>query len=468
MWDPAKLTDSALASVSMGYQVGVTPLQMAAAVSSIANGGELFEPRIVRAVIADGTRTPVPHKVVRRTVSPGTAATLTEIMEEVVERGTGTRAQIPGFTVAGKTGTAQKVVNGQYSRSDYNASFVGFVPSREPAFAIVVVIDSPHGRNLYYGGSVAAPIFQRIADAALRHQGVPPSINPSPPVLVARRDEARERPDLGTGGAAGHRRRSPATATGSTALFPDLRGLGARDALRMLARLGLTARLQGAGVVVEQEPGGGQPDRARRRRHAQARSRHRRRRPGAATGDAWRAMTVRRAAGRLCARDAPSDERPLLPADRRALDVPCRGVTHDSRQVEAGWVFVALRGLKADGVDFAPQAIAAGAAAVVADRAASTIDDGAVDRRQGRAAGAGVAGGGVLRASRAARCRWSASPGPTARRRPSYLVSAIFEAAGTRCGLMGTVTYRIGDREFAATQDDARGAGAAGDDARRW
>ena len=64
MWDPAKLTDSALASVSMGYQVGVTPLQMAAAVSSIANGGELFEPRIVRAVIADGARTPVPHKVV--------------------------------------------------------------------------------------------------------------------------------------------------------------------------------------------------------------------------------------------------------------------------------------------------------------------------------------------------------------------------------------------------------------------
>jgi len=258
MWDPAKLTDSALASVSMGYQVGVTPLQMAAAVSSIANGGELFEPRIVRAVVADGTRTPVPHKVVRRTVSPGTAATLTAIMEEVVSRGTGTRARIPGFTVAGKTGTAQKVVDGQYSRSDYNASFIGFAPSRDPAFAIVVVIDSPHGRNLYYGGSVAAPIFQRIADAALRHQGIPPSINPAPPVLVARRDEVRERPASGPA-------QLPAivtlasTGTGSTALFPDLRGLGARDALRMLARLGLTARVMGAGIVVEQEPAAGSP-----------------------------------------------------------------------------------------------------------------------------------------------------------------------------------------------------------------
>ena len=95
----------------------------------------------------------------------------------------------------------------------------------------------------------------------------------------------------------------------------------------------------------------------------------------------------------------PPDERPLLPADARALDMPCRGVTHDSRRVEAGWVFVALRGLKADGVDFAPQAIAAGAAAIVADRARTDLDDGAVDRRQGRAAGAGVAGRGVLRTS---------------------------------------------------------------------
>ena len=256
MWDPAKLTDSALASVSMGYQVGVTPLQMAAAVSSIANGGELFEPRIVRAVITDSARTPVPHKVVRRTVSAGTAATLSQIMEEVVERGTGTRAKIPGYTVAGKTGTAQKVVNGQYSRSEYNASFVGFVPSRAPAFAIVVVIDSPHGRNLYYGGSVAAPIFQRIADAALRNRGIPPSINPAPPVLVARRDELRERPTSGPAAL-------PAIVTlagassDSEPLFPDLRGLGARDAVRMLARLGLTARVTGAGVVVEQDPAPG-------------------------------------------------------------------------------------------------------------------------------------------------------------------------------------------------------------------
>jgi len=258
VWDPAKLTDSALASVSMGYQVAVTPLQMAAAVSSIANGGELFEPRVVRAVIADGRRTPVPHNVVRRTVSAGTAALLTEIMEQVVARGTAPRAAVPGFTVAGKTGTAQKVVNGRYSTSEYNASFVGFVPSREPAFTIVVVIDSPHGRNAYYGGTVAAPIFQRIADAALRHHGVPPSVNRAAPVLVAGREDPHARPTSG-------QTELPAivtlagTAIGSAAVFPDLRGLGARDALRMLAQLGMTARLQGAGIVVGQAPVAGSP-----------------------------------------------------------------------------------------------------------------------------------------------------------------------------------------------------------------
>ena len=253
VWDPAKLTESALASVAMGYQVAVTPLQMAAAVSAIANGGELIEPRIVRAVIAGGQRTPVPRKVVRRTVSPRTAALLTDLMEQVVERGTGTRARIPGFTVAGKTGTAQKVVNGRYSTSDYNASFVGFVPSRQPAYVIVVVIDSPHGPNLYYGGSVAAPVFQRIAQAGLRLSGVPPSINPAPPVLVARQQDTRERPASGP-------TTMPAIVTvnggaiGTAPLFPDLRGLPARDALRMLARLGMTARLLGTGMVVEQDP----------------------------------------------------------------------------------------------------------------------------------------------------------------------------------------------------------------------
>ena len=185
VWNPDRLDPSALASVSMGYQVGVTAVQMASAVSSVANGGTLYEPRVVRAVIKDGKRVEVEHKALRRTVSETTAAELTTIMEQVVERGTATAAKIDGFTIAGKTGTAQKLVDHRYSHSDYNASFVGFLPSRKPALTIIVVIDSPHA-NGYYGGTVAAPIFKRIAEESLRHLGIGPTINPAPPVLVAR------------------------------------------------------------------------------------------------------------------------------------------------------------------------------------------------------------------------------------------------------------------------------------------
>jgi len=257
VWNPARLDASAVASVSMGYQVGVTPVQMAAAASSIANGGTLIEPRVVRAIVKDGRRTAVQPKAIRRTVSAETAAELTTIMEDVVERGTATKARIPGFTVAGKTGTAAKLVNGRYSKSEYNASFVGFVPSRNPVLAIIVVIDSPHAVH-YYGGVVAAPVFQRIAEASLRQLGVPPNINAAPPVLVARHDSEAApivpRPVLAAPGNAASviERTEPGT-------MPDLRGLAAREALRVLTRIGMTARMAGDGFVVEHTPAPGTP-----------------------------------------------------------------------------------------------------------------------------------------------------------------------------------------------------------------
>src|SRR5204862_4455659 len=122
-----------------------------------------------------------------------TAAVMTGIMEGVVERGTARPARMAGYTIAGKTGTAAKLINGRYSHSEYNASFVGFIPSRDPAVAIIVVIDSPHGPNGYFGGSVSAPVFRRIAESALRYLGIGPTINPEPPVLVARRDTVDRR-----------------------------------------------------------------------------------------------------------------------------------------------------------------------------------------------------------------------------------------------------------------------------------
>jgi cell division protein FtsI (penicillin-binding protein 3) len=254
VWSAEKWTESALASVSMGYQVGVTPLQMVTAVSSVANGGELVEPRVVRAVYQNNRRYAVKPKVLRRTISAETAATLTSIMEQVVNRGTAKKAQIAGYTIAGKTGTASKLVNGRYSYSDNNASFVGFLPSRHPALAMIVVIDSPHGANGTHGGSVAAPIWQRIAEPALQYLGIGPDVDPMPPVFVARHD----------GPESGGEEATPTPtvsliADGEPGTVPDLRGMSAREAVRKLVTLGMHARASGDGVVVSQDPQPGAP-----------------------------------------------------------------------------------------------------------------------------------------------------------------------------------------------------------------
>jgi cell division protein FtsI (penicillin-binding protein 3) len=172
-------------------------------------------------------------------------------MEAVVERGTATRAKVPGYTVAGKTGTADKLVNGRYSPSQENVSFVGFAPSRNPALAIIVMIDSPRA-GADTGGVVAAPIFQRIAEDSLRHLGVPPNVNPQPPVLVTR-------PRNVTAPVSPAPRPMRVSVVEGAAVLPDLSGLGAREAIHELARLGLTPRVRGAGVVVAQQPAPGTP-----------------------------------------------------------------------------------------------------------------------------------------------------------------------------------------------------------------
>ncbi len=246
-----ELDPSALASVSMGYQVGVTPLQVVTATSVVANGGTLYEPRLVRAITHNGVRTVTAPTARRRVISEKTAATMTAIMEAVVDRGTATRARVAGYTVAGKTGTADKLVGGRYSASQQNVSFAGFVPSRNPVLAMIVMIDSPRiGGDT--GGIVAAPVFQRVATAAMRHLGVAPNIDAAPPVVVTRQASARmmsASPEI-----------IPTTATPPTAsTVPDLTGFGAREAVHELVRLGLTPRVSGQGLVVGQTPAPGSP-----------------------------------------------------------------------------------------------------------------------------------------------------------------------------------------------------------------
>ena len=164
-----------LASISMGQEIGVTPLQMVSAVSAIANDGVLMKPYVVSGVSDQKGQLvkEVLPQVRRRVVSPATARTLTTILEGVVASGTGTKAAIPGFRVAGKTGTAQKVDprTGAYSSVLSVGSFVGFVPADAPRLAMIVVIDEPQGEA--WGGVVAAPVFRRVGEQVLTYLGVP-------------------------------------------------------------------------------------------------------------------------------------------------------------------------------------------------------------------------------------------------------------------------------------------------------
>ncbi|MFO0774624.1 MAG: penicillin-binding protein 2 [Nitrospiraceae bacterium] len=163
-----------LASIAMGQEVGVTAMQLAAAVSAIANGGTLMKPYIVSEVRDAKGRTlaQMGPEVRRQVISPETAKAMTSILEGVVTNGTGTKAAIPGIRVAGKTGTAQKIDprTGAYSSMSVIGSFIGFAPAEDPRVAIVVVVDEPQVDA--WGGAVAAPAFRRIAEQVLPNLGV--------------------------------------------------------------------------------------------------------------------------------------------------------------------------------------------------------------------------------------------------------------------------------------------------------
>lgn len=172
--DPKDWGRRSLASISMGQEIGVTPMQMVSAISVLANGGVLMKPYVVSDVRdAQGqVLKQIEPQVKRRVVSADTARTVTSILEGVVTDGTGTKAAIPGFRVAGKTGTAQKIDprTGAYSSTQFVGSFVGFVPADHPRLAMIVVIDEPQGEA--WGGSVAAPVFRRVGEQVLNYLGV--------------------------------------------------------------------------------------------------------------------------------------------------------------------------------------------------------------------------------------------------------------------------------------------------------
>ena len=170
-------TDITRATVSYGQGISMTPLQMAAVYATVANGGMWVQPRLVRGTSGpDGRLEAAPRAPSRRVLSEETATMLTRMLASVVETGTGGAAQIPGYQVAGKTGTARKLVDGRYVRR-YMASFVGFLPASDPRVVIVVSIDEP---RTVYGGVAAAPVFSEIARHVIQRLAIPAA----PPVRL--------------------------------------------------------------------------------------------------------------------------------------------------------------------------------------------------------------------------------------------------------------------------------------------
>lgn len=162
-----------ISRIPMGHEVAVTGLQMVNALSAIANGGELLRPRVVARVTTSKGRTilQTERESLGRPIRPETARTLTEMLVHVTEEGTGKRARLEGYTVAGKTGTADKPGIGGYDRGKTLASFIGFLPAERPEIAILVTFDEPQG--LRQGGQVAAPVFRAIAEKAVRYLDIP-------------------------------------------------------------------------------------------------------------------------------------------------------------------------------------------------------------------------------------------------------------------------------------------------------
>jgi len=176
MFKPSQIGPVELATTAFGQGVSVTPIQQVMAVSAAINGGKLYKPHVGKAwvdpVTGDVVDTIEPELVRDNIISEETSKLVREALESVVAKGTGRNAFIEGYRVGGKTGTAQKVINGRYSPTEHIVSFIGFAPADDPQIVIYTAVDNPKG--LQFGGLIAAPIVQNIMEDSLRYLGVPP------------------------------------------------------------------------------------------------------------------------------------------------------------------------------------------------------------------------------------------------------------------------------------------------------
>lgn len=294
---PSQWTGYSQASLAMGYEISVTPLQITLAYGALANGGVLMEPRLVREVRSPSGATVARYapRAVRQVVPTAIAAELAEVLGEAVEAGTGQQAALGVFRVAGKTGTARQVAHGNYEAGSYTASFAGFFPVVDPQLVFVVKLDRPRGE--YYGGRTAAPVTRAMLTAALAARSTPLDRR----AVYAAAVEAKAANGTMAGLVLGDRPRGGGTGIGGGAagdavavgdlvtrprpivlalnggkrlvegngrvalrLVPDVRGLSVREAALRLHSMGFAVQVEGTGRVdgLDPAPGLDAPERS--------------------------------------------------------------------------------------------------------------------------------------------------------------------------------------------------------------
>jgi cell division protein FtsI (penicillin-binding protein 3) len=245
-----------LSNIAFGQGIAVTPLQLAAAYTAIANGGVLKKPVLLKSMRRHGEEEAQQFQAeeIRRVLSPQDAATIRLMLTAATEdKATGAKARIPGYHVAGKTGTAQKVdpVNGGYMKGAYISSFAGFVPAHNPRYVILVAVDNP--QKAYYGSQVAAPVFARMAQYLVRRAGLPPVLISESNVI--RNHEEKARAGLQAKAIEEIRKSSAQAATMNDAdAFPNVLGLALREALAQVRDRATNIEVRGSGVVVRTVP----------------------------------------------------------------------------------------------------------------------------------------------------------------------------------------------------------------------
>jgi cell division protein FtsI (penicillin-binding protein 3) len=251
---PYKWSRIRLGTISFGQGLSIPPIQLITALSAIANGGVLMKPYLVKTIFDDkGKIIKEFHPEERgRVISQRTARQVTSILKTVVEKGgTGVNASIPGFKIAGKTGTAQKVdqLTKQYSDHKTTSSFIGFLPADEPKLAVLVIIDEPEG--ISYGGTVAAPVFKEAASHIIRYLNIPPNkgcmtmVKYLPDINVHQEESAIKHTYF---------KKVSLNEQSISNSVPNFSGLSMRDVLRMAEELDLNIEISGSGKATDQYP----------------------------------------------------------------------------------------------------------------------------------------------------------------------------------------------------------------------